>query len=369
MPHNAVMRLAWDVTPLSVPMTGIGRYTRDAILAVAEARPGWQLRLICVAEQSGCDLATAAFRDAPPGIEVVPVVRSPAVLTRRFATRFGRPTIEKWVGSVDAVIDSEWFRPMQQSGSRLTVVHDLIPYRFPEWVDARTRRAHLRAMKTMAYRVDRVMVNSHATARDLARFVGIPEERSTVVYPALDPIFATARPITPVVVNGRPYAVAVGTTNRRKNLEIAIRALAYCDADLALVVVGASADAEGEIAALALACGVSDRVHRLGYVADGELASIVSAARCLVFPSRFEGFGLPIIEAMSAGVPVIASLDPSLDEACGDSALRVDPDDVEGLAQAMTAPDTSLIPRGRSHAAQFTYERTGESVAVAIETA
>jgi len=369
------MRVAWDITPLSVPMTGIGRYTQQAILALAAQRPDWEIRLVCVAEAEGCAMAAAAFAQAPANVEVVPVVRRPAVLERRLATRFGVRPIERYVGAVDAFVDSEWYRPRQASGARLTVVYDLIPFRFPEWVDPRTRRAHLRAMRTLSSRVDRVMAISEATRDDVERFTGVAPDRCSVVYGGIDEVFRRPVPEAPAVVGDRPYVIAVGTTTQRKNLEVAIRALREVDdPDLQLVCVGASAEAEAGILALVAQLGLVGRVHRLGYLADQDLAAHLAAAECLVFPSRFEGFGLPIVEAMAAGVPVAASSVPSLDEAAGDAAVRFDPDDPTAAAQAIKeardeAARSGRVERGYAHAATFTWERTGEAVAAAIEQA
>jgi glycosyltransferase involved in cell wall biosynthesis len=222
-----------------------------------------------------------------------------------------------------------------------------------------------------------VIVNSHATARDLVTYAGVSEEYSSVVYPGVDPVFMAATPQRPLEVGDAPYVIAVGTTTERKNLGLAIRALRFGDgslADLQLVIVGASADDEESIREISVAEGVADRVHRLGYLSDLDLANCMAAAECLVFPSRFEGFGLPIIEAMSAGVPVISSADPSLDEACGDAALRVNPDDPLCLASTLgeivlSGRRKEVSDAGREHAGRFSRAATGEAVAKAVECA
>ena len=369
------MRVAWDIPPLSVPMTGIGRYMQQVILALAVQRPDWEIRLVCVAEAEGCDLAAAAFAQAPANVGVVPVVRRPAVLERRLATRFGVRPIERYVGAVDAFVDSEWYRPAQGSGARLTVVYDLIPFRYPEWVDPRTRRAHLRAMRTLSSRVDRVIAISEATRADVERFADVDPSRVSVAYSGIDAVFRRPDPVAPAVVGAHPYVIAVGTTTQRKNLEVALQALREVgDEHLHLVCVGASADAEGAIQRQVAQLGLQGRVHRLGYVADHELAGHVAAAECLVFPSRFEGFGLPVVEAMAAGVSVAVSSAPSLDEAAGDAAVRFDPEDPRAAAEAIAETREpgvrdDLVARGFVHAAGFTWERSGEAIATAIEQA
>jgi glycosyltransferase involved in cell wall biosynthesis len=168
----------------------------------------------------------------------------------------------------------------------------------------------------------------------------------------------------------------VGTTNARKNLLRMLEAFALvakAQSDLDLVVVGAADVDEPAIREAVDRLGVGDRVHRLGYVSDQELAGIVAAAQLLVFPSLYEGFGMPVVEAMSAGVPVAASANPSLDEACGNAAARFDPLDVEAMAARISSVlgDASaaddLVTHGRAHAARFTWSAAGEAIAQAIE--
>ena len=214
------------------------------------------------------------------------------------------------------------------------------------------------------------------TKRDLVEHLGIAPERVSIAYPGVGEEYLHAVSAAPAVVEGRPYIVVVGTTNARKNLLRMLEAFALVakvQSDLDLVVVGAADVDEPAIREAVDRLGVGDRVHRLGYVSDQELAGIVAAAQLLVFPSLYEGFGMPVVEAMSIGIPVAASANTSLDEACGDAAARFDPLDVEAIASSITGvlSDASaaddLSARGRAHAAQFTWSAAGEAIARAIE--
>ena len=117
---------------------------------------------------------------------------------------------------------------------------------------------------------------------------------------------------------------------------------------------------------------INARLHLLGYVPNDELAAIYRGAAAFAYPSRFEGFGLPVVEALASGIPAVASSHPSLDEACGDAALRADPDEPEAFAdapeQALDGPP-SLRARGLAHAAQFTWRALGEAVLAGYESA
>ncbi len=370
------MRVAWEVTPLSVPPTGIGRYILGSLDAMAQVRPDWDVRAVAVAEQEGVDRIQASLAGMPSNVELRPTVKSPAWLTRRLATDLGVRSLERLSGDVDAFIDSEWFRPRQRGGVRLAIVYDVIPLLFPEWVSPRTRKAHLRSLKQVSARADRIISISEVTKRDLVEHLGIAPERISIAYPGVGEEYRHAVPSAPAVVGERPYIVVVGTTNARKNLLRMLEAYAVVaqeHADLDLVVVGAADADEPAIREAVERLGVAARVRRLGYVSDQELARIVAAARLLVFPSLYEGFGMPVVEAMAAGIPVAASANASLDEACGDAAERFDPLDVKAMAASINGVVSDplraevLIAGGRAHAASFTWSAAGEQIAKAIE--
>ena len=372
--HPTPPRIAWEVTPLSVPPTGIGRYILGTLAATAEARPDWDVRGVAVAEQTGIDRIAGSLASMPANVVLRPTVKSPAWLTRRLATDLGVRSLERFSGDVDAFIDSEWFRPRQRGGVRLAIVYDVIPLLFPEWVSPRTRKAHLRSLRQIKDRADHIVAISEVTKRDLVEHLSIGAERISVAYPGVDASYTTALAKPLSVVQGRPYAVVVGTTNARKNLIRMLAAfaeLAQSDADLDLVVVGAADADEGAIRAEVERHGIANRVHRLGYVSDAELAGIVAGARCLVFPSLYEGFGMPIVEAMAAGVPVAASANATLDEACGTVAVRFDPLDSAAMAAAISGllseSTADRVEQGRLHAAGFTWSAAGEAIAAAVE--
>ena len=112
------------------------------------------------------------------------------------------------------------------------------------------------------------------------------------------------------------------------------------------------------------------RIRRLGYVSDADVARLYRGAAVLVYPALYEGFGMPIVEAMACGTPVVASSHPTLDEACGDAAVRVDPLDVEAIAAGIreaVSRRAELVPRGLEHAARFSWERTGATMLRALE--
>jgi glycosyltransferase involved in cell wall biosynthesis len=252
--------------------------------------------------------------------------------------------------------------PPQRSGVRATTVHDLVPIRFPEWVTGRTERMHGAKYRNAARTCDVLFCNSAATARDVEELLGVPAERLRVAHPGVDEWFEAAGERAEL---GRPYVLAVATLEPRKNLATLLDALPLLPDELSLAIVGAAG--WGDQPALD-----DPRIIRLGYVDDLELARLYRGAEAFAFPSWFEGFGIPVLEAMACGVPCVVSSDPSLDEAAGDAAVRAAPGSAEEIAAGIErAIDerAELAARGRAHATGFTWSATGRAFLAGFEEA
>ena len=315
------MRIVFDVTPLALPRTGIGNYLRGALAGLAEAAAGeHEIVALAVTGPRG-------LRAVPAAIDGIPVERAIRFLPlarawRTVWSRLGWPPLERLVGRFDAFCFSDWWYPPQRAGVRATVVHDLIPLRFPELVDSRTRRLHAAKYRAVPG-CDVVFVNSEFTAQEVEEVLGVPRDRIRVVHPGVDPIFSPDG-------GDRGYVLALGG-DARKNLAV------LRDLPLELVVPSR-------------------------YVGDRELADLYRGAAVFAYPSRYEGFGIPIVEAMASGVPVVASSHPSLDEASGGVALRADPDRPEEWTAAVEralAERDELVRRGLEHAQAFTWAAMG----------
>jgi alpha-1,3-rhamnosyl/mannosyltransferase len=370
------MRIGWDLTTLCMPATGIGRYTRETLYATARARPDWEFVAVSFAGGEGTARLRASIGEMPPNIEHRHIKVPGARFLRRGISSAPVPTLEAITGKVDAFVDSEWFHPRQASGKRVSIVYDLGPLLHPEWVDEPTRRFHLRTLDALKRRAERIVCISEATAGDVVRELGVDRERVSIVYPGVDDAFFDAKPAPPAILGGAPYVLAVGTLNERKNLGVlidAFAAVAKRDREARLVIVG-SPDRDAErIRQRIREQGIESRTVLLGFASDAELPGIVAGASVLVFPSLFEGYGMPITEAMAAGTPVIASSDPSIDEAAGGAAMRFDPRDARALADALAKVLRSdgerrrLTAAGRAFAETRRWGASGLAFAEALE--
>jgi glycosyltransferase involved in cell wall biosynthesis len=290
-------------------------------------------------------------------VVTLPVAR----LWRRLWSRAQRPVVERLAGRLDVFHFSDWMYPAQRGGVRATTVHDLIPIRHHELVHPQTYRLHASKLKNAARTCDVIFANSEFTAGEITELLRVPRERIRVAYPGIADVFRREGTRTDL---GAPYILTVATLEPRKNLENLVRAfrlLRRTTPELLLVIAGARPP-RGTPESEPLS---GEGVRLVGFVSDDELAALYRGASVFVYPSLFEGFGIPIVEALASGTPVVASAHQSLDEASGDVALRADTTDPNALANVIegalagTGQDRAA---GVAHAARFTWDACGEAV-------
>ena len=348
------MRIAFDVSPLSHERTGVNNYIRGSLTGLVEvARPRGH-EIVAFAPTSVAGKRTIA--EALAGLDTeLRLVSLPGAHGWRTAwSQLGYPPAERFIGRFDALHFTDWMYPPQKRGVRATTIHDLVPLHHPEWTTKRTRSMHRRKYRNAALTCDVVFANSSFTAGDFADTLGFPRDRVIVAPPGIAPEFTADGESAEL---GAPYLLTVATLEPRKNLATLVDAFALLDdTGLSLVVVGGQG--WGEQPQL-------DRpgVVRLGRVHDDELARLYRGASVVVYPSRFEGFGMPITEAMASGAPVVASSHPSMNDAAGTAALRADPESPEAIAakirEALARRD-ELHAAGIEHARRFSWRRVGE---------
>jgi len=259
----------------------------------------------------------------------------------------------------------------------IATVHDLTFYRLPRRYSLH-RRLYYRALAETSRRATRIMVPSKAVAADVVRFLNYPLERVRVISEAPRSGLSRAPEAAVAGVCGRlrverPYLLCVGTAEPGKRAVDAVRAIAVMQVPgptVQLVLAGNEGPLSKALRREAARLGVAGRVRFVGYVGDADLAALYTGATALVFPSLYEGFGLPPLEAMACGTPVIASRAPAMNEVLGQAAIFVplrDPDSIAREASrllATSAERSEWSARGREHAAHFAWTRTAEETAV-----
>jgi glycosyltransferase involved in cell wall biosynthesis len=308
----------------------------------------------------------------------------PARPLHRTWAQFRGPAVEWFVGPTDVVHGTNFVVPPSRRAARVVTVHDLATVRFPELCDRSTLgfpRMVRRAVSDGAW----VHTPSWFVADEVVATFGVDPEHVRVVYHGVTPapIAPTDLPGTtggPSTAKPRPglpagttrYVLAVGTVEPRKDYPGLVRAfteVAVAHPDVALVIIGADGWGAQAFHQARHASRYRDRIVQLGYVADDELAEWLAHAAVLAFPSVYEGFGFPPLEAMAVGVPVVASATGAIPEIVGDGAVLVAPRDDDALAGALIAVlgdralGETLIERGRCRSASFTWEACGDGLA------
>jgi glycosyltransferase involved in cell wall biosynthesis len=364
------LTVGFDATPLLGPRTGIGRYVE--YLTGALALSGVALSGVAFTWRGRADLAGAL----PPGVRASGR-RAPARALQAVWTRVDLPPVEWLAGRFEVFHGTNFVLPPLRRAGGVVTVHDLAYLHLPGVVSAASLR--YRALVPRSVRRAAVVVTpSQATADAVREAYGVPPDRLAVTPLGVDPLWlSTPKPDKDwLAARGLPpeYLLAVGTLEPRKGLDVLVAAYRALladtpDAPPLVLVGGAGWGEQPDVAALQ-----ADRVVLPGYVDAADLAPIVAGARLLAYPSRYEGFGLPPLEAMAAGTPVVASDLPAVREATAGLVTLVPPGDAGALSAALAAelardPDPTTLAAARAHAAAQTWDRCAELTLAAYERA
>lgn len=340
---------------------GTGRYTRELLRAMAANTPdGWRLTTAV----SGSGDPAAAEVDGVPGPRVLR-------LPRRALIAAWERGVPLWPGG-DAVHAMTPLAPPPRRRRGLVVtVHDAVPWTHPETLTPRGVTWHRRAITRAARHADALVVPTAAVAGELARHIDITAPVHVVGEGATPHLLAEPDPAPPLARTlPARYVLAIGTVEPRKGYQHLVRALAEPHApDVPLLIAGQRGWGELDLDRLARDLGLpAERVRLLGAVSDAELAVLLRRATALAVPSLAEGFGLPLLEAMTAGVPVVHSDAPSLVEVAGGAGMAVPRADPAALATALrTLLDdprrgAELAEAGLRRAKEFTWQRAARAV-------
>ena len=314
------MRVGIDTTPLVQTRAGTARHVRG-LLGELSGRPG--LALVGLSAGGAGKLAT---------------VRRDAVW---YPFRLGR-----LAAGLDLLHCTTFRAPLRPRAPLVVTVHDLGVVRHPEAFPRWHRATGEHALRAGVQAADAVLAVSAFTRDELVTLLAVPRERIRVVPNGVDPVFTPDGP----AADG-DYVLTVGTLEPRKNVGAAVEAARLAGVELRV--------------AGAAGWGGVTREGWVGEPSDDELARLMRGARCLVYPSLYEGFGVPIVEAMACGTPVVTSRGGATEEVAGGAAVLVDPRDpasiADGIAEAERRRE-ELVARGRARAAAFTWRRSADLV-------
>jgi glycosyltransferase involved in cell wall biosynthesis len=402
------MQIGIDYTSAVRQRAGIGRYTRELVTALLAlpsshqyvilaatgglSRNRWQgeiQRLRTVSLPSAAVAAPSGLPSSSPSltkgsqltIRNIPVSDDwLARLWHRLRLPIPAETI---TGALDVFYSPDFaLPPTRRACKTLLTVHDLSFVHHPDAFVPRLRRYLERVVPRSIERADLVLADSVHTCSDLIRLFAVPRDRVKVIYPGIDTRFRphpepgeSARLRERYAIGDQPYVLSVGTLQPRKNYLRLIQAFARSRAikgmDIQLLIAGGRGWLYEDILAQAERY---DSVRLLGFVEEPDLPALYREAALFAFPSLYEGFGLPVLEAMACGVPVVCSRTSSLPEVAGDAALLVDPLDVDALQGALTrALDDSdlrsrMVKRGLVQAARYDWARSAAQLFDVIES-
>ncbi len=366
----SVVRILLDYRPALRARTGVGEFIHELARALVQERPSGDLEL---------RLFTSSWKDRPlpelatelPGVRVIDRTVPVTVLSWAW-NNIGWPPIESLAGPCDVVHAAGPLLVPTRRAAQVITVHDLDFLHHPERTTAEMKRDFARRIHDHARRADHIVVSSHYAAGEVTRALSIPPTRVSVCSPgapAWTAEVARSRARSGTVVGST--ILFVGTLEPRKNiggLLEAYRAVVAVRPDAPrLVLAGGVPPSAASEVARAQQGPLHGHVDVRGYVPASEKARLYEDARMLVLPSLQEGFGLPVLEAMACGVPVVVSNRGSLPEVAGDAADPVEPTDTAGLAQRMLALMDDGVARagsarGLARAAQYSWPACAAAV-------
>lgn len=349
------MKIAIDISPI-VYGTGVSTYSRNLVTNLLKIDMENEYILFggSLRRRSDLRIFIDTIKKYSPQDKIFPI---PPTFADILWNKLHILPIEKLVGGIDVFHSSDWTQP-PSNAFKVTTIHDLVPIKFPKLTDSKIVSVHSARMKWIKKEVDRVIVPSETTANDAVRF-GISKEKVRVIPEAVDPNLKPAKFIEierlkrKYRIKGK-YLLAVGV-NPRKNTDRIIEAFERIkpEIDLKLVVIGHKFHE----------FGVKRGVIFTDHIPDEDLPLFYSGATVLVYPSLYEGFGIPILEAFTCKTPVVTSNFGSMAEVAEKAAILIDPYDVnsivEGILKAIKNRD-KLVKLGINRIKNFSWEKTAK---------
>jgi glycosyltransferase involved in cell wall biosynthesis len=364
------MRVGIDGSPLAEVKTGVGHYTFELARHLALASPTDEFRL--VSHLPFDSSAVAGLYSPPPNLRLVR--EEVNFLTRHWWT-LGLPLYARR-HALDLFHGTNYDVPLWGGCPTVVTIHDLSLLLYPETHEARRVRRARRRLPLMARTATMIVVPTESVGREVCEHLRVPAEKVSVVYEAPRAAFRPVPPAQCAMARARlgvedDFLLYVGTIEPRKNLLTLVRAFEEILRETPLcpqlVLTGRTGWLTGELFAYVERAGLGDRLRLTGYVSDEDLRALYSSCRVMVFPSLYEGAGLPPLEAMACGAPVVTSDAAAVSEMVGDAALRFRATDHRELAATLVGllgdecARAALGAAGRERAANFTWEKAARA--------
>lgn len=368
------MKIAIDISQIAYEGTGIANYTTEMVrnLLKTDGENEYLLFGISLRQQDKIRNYFNSVSNLRREIQfkLLPI---PQTLGNLLWNKFHVVDIKNFLGDFDILHSSDWIQP-PTTAKKVTTVHDLVIYKYPQFSHPNIIETHKKRLYWVKRECDIVIVDSLATKSDLINLLKMDQAKIEVVYPGIGTEFQPQSNEEIIRVKQRyglydNYILSVGTMEPRKNLHSVFAAftrflqhslVANKKTPIELVIVGRVGWGEE--------LKHTRYIHLLGQIPTSDLPALYSGALFFMYPSLYEGFGLPVLEAMACGCPVLTSDRGSLKEVASDAALLVDPEEVDDIAVKMTQLyvdydlQKKLVERGKENVNKFSWQKAAEKI-------
>lgn len=355
------MKIGIDISQIVYEGTGVAHYTRQLVQTLLRVDHNNKYVLFGASLRKKADFHAFIRSLADTELESK-FINVPLTALDLLWNKWHFPSIEHFTGKIDAYHSSDWIEP-PACCPKVTTIHDLIVYRYPEHMPPQIVETQKRKLGWVKKESRAIIADSESTKMDIIHYLGIAEEKIQVIHLGVDSQFAPqskerVNEVKKIYGLGEEYVLCVGTQEPRKNVQRVIDAFAKLHKkNLQLAIVGNRGWGK-EVT-------LHSQMKLLGFVPQEDLIALYSGAVSFVYPSYYEGFGLPILEAMASGTVVVTSDRGSLKEVVADKGITVDPESVTSISEAIeyttslsTNKRKSMIEKGQQHAARFTWQKT-----------